>query len=303
MKKTKIIVAFSGGKDSLACLIWAMQNPEYKNAEIEAVFCDTGWEHEITYQHINEVVEKIGVKLVTVKSKKYDGFVDMSVKKQRFPSTKARFCTEELKSKPMIDYVLEQDQNLIIVQGIRKDESSARSKMQESCTFFKHYFEPIAVDENGKGKFHTYRKKEILQWRSKYNDDIIRPVFNWTGSDVMKYIVENGYKPNPLYYQGAMRVGCYPCIMCRHSEIKNMAITNPAYIERLKEAEKKVGRTFFPPKFIPAWATQNVDQATGKKINTVADVVNYIDNKNATIDMFEDDGEDRSCMSYYGLCE
>jgi V8-like Glu-specific endopeptidase len=100
-----------------------------------------------------------------------------------------------------------------------------------------------------------------------------------------------------------MRVGCYPCIMCRHSEIKNMAKTNPDYIERLKEAENKVGRTFFPPDFIPGWATQNVDQATNKKINTVIDVVNYIDNKNATIDMFDDDGEDRSCMSYYGLCE
>ena len=298
LKQTKVIITFSGGKDSLACLIWAKNNPEYKNAEMEAVFCDTGWEHEATYKHINDVIKKIGIKLITIKSKKYNGFVDLAVQKGRFPSAKARFCTEELKSKPMIDYVLEQRQNLIIVQGIRKDESKSRSIMNESCTLFKHYTKQLPS-----GKFHNYRKKDVLLWKQKYNDDIIRPVFHWSGSLVMKYIVENGFKPNPLYYQGAMRVGCYPCIMCRHSEINNMMTTNPEYVTRLMDAENRVGRTFFAPEYIPKWASQNKDEKTGKTINTVLDVTNYIQGRNSTLDMFEEDGEDRSCMSYYGLCE
>lgn len=39
----KIIVSFSGGKDSQACLIQAAN--KYGVDKIEAVFCDTGWEH------------------------------------------------------------------------------------------------------------------------------------------------------------------------------------------------------------------------------------------------------------------
>lgn len=47
----KIIVSFSGGKDSQACLIQAAN--KYGADKIEAVFCDTGWEHPDTYQHIS----------------------------------------------------------------------------------------------------------------------------------------------------------------------------------------------------------------------------------------------------------
>ena len=42
----KIIVSFSGGKDSQACLIQACK--EFGADNVTAVFCDTGWEHELT---------------------------------------------------------------------------------------------------------------------------------------------------------------------------------------------------------------------------------------------------------------
>ena len=112
----KILVSYSGGKDSQASLIWAIK--EYGLKNIEAVFCDTGWEHPITYEHIQKTTDELGVKLVILKSKKYDGMVDMAQKKGRFPSTKARFCTEELKTIPFIDYILSHKENLLIMQGI-----------------------------------------------------------------------------------------------------------------------------------------------------------------------------------------
>ena len=100
----KIIVSFSGGKDSQACLIQAAN--KYGADKIEAVFCDTGWEHPETYQHISDVCKQLDVKLVVLRSKKYTDFVDMSIKRSRFPSSQRRFCTSELKIKPMIDYIL-----------------------------------------------------------------------------------------------------------------------------------------------------------------------------------------------------
>lgn len=85
MGNLKILVSYSGGKDSLAALLWTLKESHFKNGNIEAVFCDTGWEHEITYQHIQETTNVLGIKLVTLKSKKYDGFVDLAKKKKDFP--------------------------------------------------------------------------------------------------------------------------------------------------------------------------------------------------------------------------
>lgn len=119
----KIIVSFSGGKDSQACLIQATK--QYGADKIEAVFCDTGWEHPDTYQHITDTCSQMGVKLTTLKSK--HDFVSLAVYKKCFPSTNARFCTSELKMKPMIDHVLSLNESCIIIQGIRAGESAARA--------------------------------------------------------------------------------------------------------------------------------------------------------------------------------
>ena len=121
----KILVQFSGGKDSQACLIKAVN--DYGNEKVTALFCDTRWEHEDTYTHIHDVCNQLGVELITLKSRKYKDFVDMSIKKGRFPSTMARFCTSELKVIPMIDYILSQDESFIIIQGIRAKESKAQA--------------------------------------------------------------------------------------------------------------------------------------------------------------------------------
>lgn len=289
----KVLIFYSGGKDSQASLIWAVKKYGVENCE--AVFCDTGWENPVTYEHIQETTAQLGVKLVTVKSKKYDGFIDLARKKKRFPSTNARFCTVELKTLPAIDYVLSQEQHLIIIEGIRKNESHARSKMEPECMYFRYYFE-----QRANGKTDTYRKKEVLEWCKKYDASKFRPIFEWSGEEVIKYIQDNGQHPNWLYYQGFSRVGCFPCIMSRHGEVKRIIDFYPERLTEIREFEKEINSTMFPPGYIPAHAK------TGKSLNgvgiaTIDDVVTYLSRKNATLDMFEE--ETPGCMSVYGLCE
>lgn len=284
----KILIFYSGGKDSQASLIWAVK--EYGVDRCEAVFCDTGWENPITYEHILTTTKQLGVKLVILKSNKYDGMVDLAVKKKRFPSTKARFCTVELKSKPAIDYVLSHTEHLVIIEGIRANESFSRSKMQAQCTYFKYYFEPM-----GNGKLHSYRKKDIKAWCKLYNADKLRPIFNWTAQQTIDYIRANGQEPNPLYFNGFTRVGCFPCIMARQKEVKRIIDFYPEQFDRLNEAEKLVGRSFFSPSYIPKHAYNN------GKYPFVTDVEQYLKDKNNTLDMFEE--ETPSCMSAYNLCE
>lgn len=302
----KILIQWSGGKDSQACLIWAVE--KYGAMNIEAVFCDTGWEHEETYRHVKVIPAALGVNLVTLKSRKYDGFVDMALKKGRFPSTKARFCTEELKIKPMIDYILSHQEHLLIVQGIRADESNSRSLMSEQCRYFKYYFEPYGNDKSGKAKFHTYRKKDVLEWCKKYVDDVHRPIFTWGGVQVMNYIIEYGLPVNPLYYKGAKRVGCYPCIMCNKSEIKNIVFDDPKRVDEIREAEKMAGSSLFPPDYVPKRYCSNIS-GKGYRYPDIDDVVRYIKDKNATGDLFaemekeEQEASGRRCMSAYNICE
>lgn len=290
----KKLVYFSGGKDSQACLIWAVG--EYGAENVEAVFCDTGWESPLTYGHIKYVTDELNVKLVTLKSKKYNGMVDLAKKKQMFPSTRARFCTQELKSLPAIDYVLSQTDHVIVIQGIRMDESYNRSQMSPACTYFKYYFQPRA-----NGKRDTYRGKEVRTWTEKYNADLIYPIFSWTAQEVIDYILESGQKINPLYKMGFSRVGCFPCIMSRKSEVRQLIKRFPEQWERLKKLEAEIGSSYFPPTYIPSYACRGISKS-GAVFPWAKDVEDYVLRFDTMESLFEEDYE--SCMSIYsGLCE
>jgi hypothetical protein len=97
---------------------------------------------------------------------------------------------------------------------------------------------------------------------------------------------------------GFTRVGCFPCIMCRHGEIKLLIKHFPDRIDYLKKIENDLGRSFFPPNYIPPWAQSGFDQKSGKKFPTINDVVKYIDDGNQ-LELFEAP----SCMSIYNICE
>lgn len=295
----EIIVQWSGGKDSQASLIHTVK--KFGNKSVMAVFCDTGWEHELTYQHIENVCNDLGVDLVIIKSKIYKDFIDLAKQHKRFPSTKARFCTSKLKNEPFIDFILDVIQDdVLVIQGIRADESLSRSKMEKQCTLFKYYFEPYNIDKHGRKEYHNYRSKEVKIYCSKYATEIERPVFEWTANDTLNYILDNGFNPNPLYYHGASRVGCYPCIMCRHGEIKNIILRDLSRLDLIVEAEKYVGRSFFPPNYIPK-RYQSGKDINGKSYPTILDVKKYVMEIEKGHEKRDENKE--GCMSYYGICE
>lgn len=290
----KVIVTFSGGKDSLASLLWVRNN---LTKDFITVFCDTGWEHPLTYKYIEEIRNQLGLNLVIIKSKKFDGMVDLSLKKSRWPSSQRRFCTSELKIIPMIDYILDKvNDNILMIQGIRAAESAKRAEMSKQCTYFKYYVQPYGKDKNGNDKFHTYRRKDVLAFRAKYADDLLRPVFDWSAQQVIDYILDNGLEPNPLYRMGYKRVGCYPCIMASQKDIYNIIIQNPERISYIADLEQKLSSSFFGPDKIPSKYYKG-------EYPLINDVVRYVQDKHPVGSLFDDDETFTSCMSYYGLCE
>lgn len=296
----KVIVSFSGGKDSQACLIQACKEFGAKN--IEAVFCDTGWEHHLTYEHVKNVTDKLSVKLVTLKSK-VGGFEELCKRTKWFPDTQHRMCTVQLKIQPMIDYIITQDEDVVIIQGIRAAESASRSKMPCSADYFSEYF------DTKKGSL--YRKNDVREWCKNHKATVERPMIGMSAQEIIDYILDNGQKPNPLYNQGASRVGCYPCIYARLSEVKNMR-HDLAYVLRVVKLEEQVNRLRIEARgnkgnpaslFAKGKIPTRFCKKYGKGIPAFEDVIAYVSRDDAQMDMFEPD-EGYSCMSiYHGLCE
>ncbi|MGV0909241.1 phosphoadenosine phosphosulfate reductase domain-containing protein [Martelella sp. FOR1707] len=285
------IVSVSGGKDSTATYLRAIE----RGLPFEAVFADTGNEHDWTYDFVRSLPEKTGgppIRWVKAdlserlaKKRDYiarrwpiDGvaqetvdralsllwptgnpFLDLCLWKTRFPSAKTRFCTDVLKLEPMYlavqRPVLEAGETVISWQGVRAEESLARSVLPkfQSINSVPYSF-PKAEQDRAQG-WATYA---------------YRPLIDWSTQDVFAFHRRHGVAWNPLYDHGMMRVGCMPCIMCKKAEIREIAGRFPEHIDKIEEWEaivsavsKRGSSTFFnmtdDPLLADGWRDDDYD--------------------------------------------
>ncbi|ENZ7716337.1 phosphoadenosine phosphosulfate reductase family protein [Klebsiella aerogenes] len=148
-----------------------------------------------------------------------NSFLDAALLHGKFPMMRDRFCTDELKIQIAFDAAIKPllDDGEVVVQwsGVRADESDKRAG-----------YERFSCDE---------RDRDCL-----YN---FLPIHKWTAADVFALHKYFGIKPNPLYLQGADRVGCMNCVLCTKEEIAQTAARWPEHIEKHHAWEKKVRLT------------------------------------------------------------
>jgi phosphoadenosine phosphosulfate reductase len=131
------------------------------------------------------------------------------VKKRMPPTRKVRFCCEYLKEHG--------GDGRIVITGVRRSESSKRSKRQE---------------------VECYSRSGVAK-------TIINPIIDWTENDVWAFIREHKLEYCSLYDEGFKRLGCIGCPMARAVGIKKEFIRWP-HMERLyikafgKMVEKRV---------------------------------------------------------------
>jgi len=308
MAETEVchFVNMSGGKDSTATAAYV------RDAGISAsyVFADTGHEHALTLEYLDylesvfgpiqrvkaDFTRRMAVRRANLqKFWEKDGIpqqridkakacihptgvpmLDLAILKGRFPSTRARFCTQELKVMPIIEQcympALRQQQTVVSWQGIRADESISRSNMPR-----------CSIEDPG-----------VI---------CMRPIIQWNAATVFNYLAAHGIRRNPLYVKGMGRVGCMPCIMATKVELRAIAQRYPEQFDRLAEweamvrdASKRGVSTFFA-----ADKTPGTDDTRSSALRVKEWALTERGGRQLSLIAEMDDVE--ACSSMYGLCE
>jgi 3'-phosphoadenosine 5'-phosphosulfate sulfotransferase (PAPS reductase)/FAD synthetase len=196
IKKVKIIVPISGGKDSQACLSLAVAKHGAK--DVLGLFCDTKFEHQLTYRHIETMKDIYSVDIVRVNG---GDVLSECERFKRFPGGGARHCTDKLKireTKIFLDDYSKQHGAVEVWYGMRHQESGARKAKY------------AGMIESEKYHPHDLFPRKYPKRLSKAGVMFRLPILDWSTSQVLELL---GGKENPLYKHGFDRVGCFPCLM------------------------------------------------------------------------------------------
>lgn len=257
---SRIIVAFSGGKDSLACLLHLFDLGVDKS-KIEL------WHHDVdgregstlmdwacTRDYCAKVAAAFGLPIYfswkvggfegemtrdgratertafeTPNGVVYAGGNGPDGTRLKFPQVSAdlsvRWCSAYLKIDVCAIAIRNQERfnnsRTLVVTGERAEESTARSKYLP--------FETHRSDKrNGESGRH------VDQWR---------PVHAWSEQAVWKIIEDYRVNPHPAYRLGWGRVSCAACIFGSPNQWASLRAVNPVQFEKVAGYEKLFGLT------------------------------------------------------------
>jgi len=205
-KKVRHILGLSGGKDSTALAIFMRR--EYPDLEIEYFFCDTHKELPETYDYLKRIEDHLEIKIHYLDAERgFDHWLDLHG--GYLPSPRQRWCTEQMKIKPLEKWV--GDDEVFSYIGIRADENrdgyiSTKPNITPVFPFKKH----------GKVK-----------------------------ADILRELEESGIGL-PDYYRWRSRSGCYFCFFQRKYEWVMLAQEHPDLFQKAVEYEQshRDGRTY-----------------------------------------------------------
>lgn len=204
-------------------------------------------------------------------------FLDLCMWKGRFPSRKAQFCTQELKTAMLVQYqqaLVEAGHRVVSWQGVRRDESANR---------------------------RDAKRFERLQPRTF----AYRPLVDWTADQVFAFLAAHDCEVNALYRLGMSRVGCMPCINVNKQELREIAARWLAHPSRIADWERRVGDC--SKRGYSTFMTDAHPAKDRRQVFAELNVWSRIEWAKTTrggrqYDLLHDD-EPAACASSYGLCE
>lgn len=197
----KVIVNFSGGKDSTVAILEALK--QYPKDEIILCYQDTGAEYLETEGHVKKIANRLELPLVILKREK--DFWDIARQRKFFPTPGVRWCTSYLKRDLLGHWITQNFRSsgveLILVTGIRAEESLARSRLHE-------WEDPRDI--------HTVQSVSRVWF----------PCLDMSEKEIYDRVKAEGLELHPCY-EFAKRCGCWCCIFAPRGEVREYAEMRP----------------------------------------------------------------------------
>ncbi len=317
----KAVVSVSGGKDSTATLLVALEKVEKR--DIFPAFADTGNEHPATYDYVRYLGDRLGLEIKWVKAdfsewwwerRDYvrDKWPIPSVKKGWPAGVPAEMIARVLKvfekgptGNPYLD--------LCIIKG------RFPSRKAQFCTDF---LKKQPLNKYINDLVAKYSPEKLESWQGVRADEsesrsklpecedfmqsgeifkIYRPILKWNVEQVFEMHRKHNVEPNPLYKQGMDRVGCMPCINVSKGELLEISKRFPEHIDRIEEWEAIVSEA--SKRGLSTFIPSPEDRGDGQ-VHGIRDRVNWARTSRGgkNVDLFAD-LPSQSCSSSYGLCE
>ena len=188
-------VSFSGGKDSLAVLLLAID----AGLKIPALYVDTGLELNETTEYVHDIVKMYGMKLIVERAPENAFFGNL----ERFgpPAKDYRWCCKTNKLGPMVSSILRNFPNGVLsFIGQRRYESEQR---RSSPRIWTNSWTPGQIGA--------------------------APIQNWNSLHVWMYIFWKKAPYNVWYERGLDRIGCFLCPASDLSEMDAMRRKSDRY--------------------------------------------------------------------------
>lgn len=252
-----VIVAFSGGKDSVASVLFLLSQgikPELWHHDVDGQG-DNLFDWPITRAYCQAFADAFGLKiyfswreggLKTELLKHNDRTKPMVFEtpdgimkaggergsittRQRFPalspSLLTRWCSSSAKIEPGAAAISNQprfkNKRTLIITGERAEESSARAKYQ--------IFEPHRTHAPG-----PRARRHVDHWR---------PVLHWTEAQVWSIMKEYRVDAHPCYHLGWSRASCQTCIFGSKNQWASNRLISPDRFNELVGYERDFGHT------------------------------------------------------------
>ncbi len=257
-----IIIAFSGGKDSTACLLDLLstgadkEKIELWHHDIDGRESEKFMDWAVTSDYCNKFALAFGVPLYY--SWKVGGFSREMLRKntptaptkfetpegirqsggtsgklgtrRKFPQVSGdlsvRWCSAYLKVDVCSTSIRNQERfinkKILLVSGERAEESPGRAKYKT--------FEPDRADNR-----NSKNRSRLV--------DRYRPIHKWTEGNVWEIIKRFKIRVHPAYYIGWGRVSCASCIFGSSSQWASLNSIDPEHVNKIIEREEEFGVT------------------------------------------------------------
>ncbi len=236
-----LLINFSGGKDSLTCLLLSLKATD----NVECLYMDSGMELPNTLEYVKKRCSEFGVPL-TISHPERDAVGHRVIPQcchllpdyirhfGYFPTAAKRYCSIWLKQRPLRVCLRKRFGNISLfkITGIRLAESSIRKWKYGSKKAIKKYGgREIRPDHEHSGSF------------------LVMPILDWSEQQIIDFLAQEKVEIHSGYKIFGTS-GCAWCPVMKPETAQKIQAVYPHIYDELLKAETEIGKA--------AWHHKNV---------------------------------------------